>query len=1042
MFLSDTSIKRPVLATVISLLIVVLGIAFMLQMAVRENPDIDPPVVSIDTVYTGAAPQVMDSEITEVIESAISGVEGIRNIQSESRDGRAETTIEFNTSQNVDLAANDVRDAVGRVLSQLPEEAEDPVVRKADANARPMMWITLTSDRLDPSELSDYAERTLTDRMSILDGVARIRIGGDRRYAMRIWLDRQAMAARDLTVSDVEQALRGGNLELPAGRLESEARELTVRTESRLRDPEEFASLVVKQEDGYQIRLGEVARIERGVESERSILRSNGEGAIGLGIVRQSKANTIEVSDRVRAEIDAIQGDLPEGVELTASYDESLFIREAIKEVVKTLLLAIGLVVVIIFLFLRTIRATFIPAVTIPVSLIGAFIIMAPLGFSINVLTLLAMILAVGLVVDDAIVVLENVQRRIEEGEPPLVAAFHGTRQVGFAVIATSLTLIAVFIPIAFLQGSVGRLFEEFGLTMAAAVAFSSLIALTLAPMLCSKWLKAPDRTRRPNWFMRSTEAGLDGLTRGYRWLLERVIVLPLAVLGVALLVALLSVPLFSLLPNELTPTEDRGVIIIPSTAPEGATPQETFRSVLQVEEAIRPVYERGDANRIFSIVGWGNVPNSGFTILGLAPWDERDMKQQEITQEIFPKILAIPGLRAFAVNPPGLGQSSFEQPIQIVVGGSDYETVGNWADQLVGRASENQRILNLDTDYKETRPQLSVSIDRKRAADLGIRVQDISTTLESMIASRTVGSYLDRGREYDVIVQLEDSARMTPSDLESIFVRADSGELVPLSSLVTLTERGAPPSLTRVDRLPSVTITASLASGYDLGEALAYFEGLADEELPESARLSYLGQSQEFQESSNEIYFTFLLALVIVFLVLAAQFESFIHPAIIMLVVPLAVTGALLALWLTGMSINIYSQIGAILLIGLMAKNGILIVEFANQLREEGRSVREAIVEGTVLRFRPILMTAISTVVGAVPLVLSSGAGAESRGAIGVVVIGGLVLATLLTLFVVPVLYDLLARFTASRNAVAKQLERESQSVVSTAREEGHPAE
>lgn len=1021
MILSDTSIKRPVLATVVNLLIMVLGFASLLQLAVRENPDIDPPVVSILVNYTGASPQVIESEVVEIIEDAIATVEGIRYIESQSRDGVAWITINFNLDRDADAAANDVRDAIGRVANRLPEQADAPIVRKADADARPMLWISMTSDRMDAAELTDYARRYLVDRFSVLDGVASINIGGERRFAMRIWLDRRAMAARNITISEVENALRANNLELPAGRIESVTRELTVRTTTRLSTPEEFAEIVVARTPQYQVRLGEIARVERGVESERTLMRSNGQEGVGLGIIRQSNANVIDVSNRVREALEEIEENLPPGVSTVISYDESLFVRAAVEEVLWALMIAVVLVILVIFFFLRSVRATAIPAFTIPVSIVGAFIIMAPAGFSINVLTLLALILAVGLVVDDAIVMLENVQRRIDdEGEPPLIAAVRGARQVAFAIIATTLTLVAVFVPIAFMEGNVGRLFTEFGFVMAAAVTISSVVALTLAPMLSSKWLRP---TSGGNAFVRLSGRLLDALTAGYRWSLQVALRMPIVVLALGTLAAVASFQLYGLIPQELTPIEDRSYIIIPSTAPEGATPAETYRSVQVIEAQLKQFEEEGLANRVFTIIGFGGVGNRGFTILGLVPWEEREVRQQDIAQRVFPMLENAPGVRAFAVNPPGLGQSSFRQPVQVVVSGADYGEIKRWTDRIVARAQQNPGLLNVDTDYDENRPQLDISVDRRRAADLGINAQDVARAIETMIASRVVGRYLDRGREYDVILQAAPDDRASPMDLENIFLRAEEDRLVPLSSLISIEEHGASPRLTRIDRLPSITINASLAEGYSLGDALNFFQQLAAEELPPEARLGYLGQSLEFVETSGAIYVTFLLALLIVFLVLAAQFESWIHPLIIMLVVPLAITGALIGLLISGISLNIYSQIGMILLIGLLTKNGILIVEFANQLRDEGCNIREAIVEGSVLRFRPILMTTVSTVFGALPLVMAKGAGAESRAAIGVVVTGGMLFASLLTFYVVPVLYDLLARFTRSRNAVEQDL-------------------
>ncbi|RFA31022.1 multidrug transporter AcrB [Alkalilimnicola ehrlichii] len=1026
MILSDISVKRPVFATVISLLIVILGVASLRQLPVREYPNIDPPIVSISTTYQGAAPEVVNNEITEIIERGISGVDGIRDITSQSREGRSQTTIQFHLSADVDAAANDVRDAVSRVLNQLPEDADTPIVAKADADARPMMWITLTSDRYSAVEVSDYAERHLIDRLAVLDGVAQVRIGGQRRYAMRVWLNRQSMAAHGIVVADVENALRRNNVELPAGRVESQMRDLSVRTDSRLNTPEEFERLVITYRDGAPIRIGDIARVETGIEDDTTSLRANGVTAIGVGIIRQSQANTITVADLVRAEVALIEPTLPDGIHMRVNYDESQFIRASIREVIQTLLIAIGLVVAVIFLFLRNLRATFIPAVTIPVAITGAFILMAPLGFSVNVLTLLALLLAIGLVVDDAIVVLENVQRRIDEGEPPLLAAYRGTRQVAFAVIATTATLVAVFVPLAFMEGNVGRLFTEFGLALAAAVIFSSIVALTLTPMLCSKWLHNSGQQNAAQQF---GERALELLASGYRWTLRKALAMPVVVISVAVLLSLSAYQLMQILPQELTPTEDRGVFMIPSSAPKGSTLEATDASLREIEEIIMPLLESGEVERMLTVLGTQGNTDSAFTIVGLAPWSERSRSQQEVVAEVMPQLMAIPGLRAFAINPPGLGQSGFSSPVQFVIGGPDYETLRDWSERIVDRASENPRLLNLNTDYEETRPQLGLQIDRQRAADLGVPISEISRVLQTMLASRPVTTYLDRGREYDVMLQAERAERASPQDLGNIFVRSETtGALVPLSGLLTLDERGAPPSLNRIDRMPAVTISASLAPGYDLGTALAYMNQIAAEELPPEARISYSGLSDEFQRAGGAILVTFGLALLIVYLVLAAQFESFIHPFVIMTSVPLAITGALASLWLTGISLNIYSQIGMILLIGLMAKNGILIVEFANQLRDTGMSVREAIVEGAVLRLRPVLMTAISTVFGALPLIMATGAGAESRAAIGVVIIGGLSFASVLTLYLTPVLYDLLARFTRPAGAVAQDLEKLAQ--------------
>ena len=1024
MILSDVSIKRPVFATVISLLIVVFGIASLQNLPVREYPDIDPAVVSVSVSYLGAAPEVIDSQIVQLVEGAISGVDGIRTIESRSRIGSSRTTIEFESGRDVDNAANDVRDAVSRIIDRLPDEADAPVVVKADADARPMMWVTMTSDRMSPEAMTDYARRVLVDQLSVLTGVAEIRIGGERRYAMRVWLDPNKMAARRITVNDIEQAMRANNVELPAGQIESLSRNLTVRADNRLNTPEEFGELMIRRQDGYPIRLAEVARIEQGVENDDSRLRTEGRTAIGLGIVRQSRANTVAVADRVRAEIEGIRPTLPAGMDMNVNYDESIFIRASIREVLITLGIAVSLVILVIFLFLRSVRATLIPAFTIPVAIIGAFIALGALGFSLNVLTLLALILAIGLVVDDAIVMLENIQRRIDDGEPRLTAAWNGARQVAFAIIATTLTLISVFVPISFMGGNVGRLFTEFGFTLAAAVIFSSIVALTLAPMLCSKWLTPSSGEH--NQLFRASESILTGLNNGYRALLTGALARPGLILIGALIFTLLAALVFPRLGQELSPTEDRGVFIVPSSAPQGANADYTDHHVKKIEAVLQPLLDNGEAERVLSIVGFRGQVDSAFTIVRLKPWDQRQRSQQDIVASIMPQLMSVPGLRAFAINPPGLGQSGFSQPISFVIGGPDYETVQRWSEDILERAQENPNLLNLDIDFELTRPQLAVDIDRLRAADLGVSPEDVGRTLQTLLASRSVTRYVDRGREYDVMLQAEAGQRARPEDLSVLFVRADDGEtLLPLSAFASLREFGASPELRRVDRLPAITLTGSLAPGYDLGQALDYLNDLASD-LPPEARISYKGLSREFSDASAAIYITFALAFLIVFLVLAAQFESWVHPLIIMLSVPLAITGALISLWITGISLNVYSQIGMILLLGLMAKNGILIIEFANQLRDQGMAVREAILEGAILRFRPVLMTTISTIFGAIPLVLASGAGAESRAAIGVVIMGGLLIAVGMTLFLIPVLYNLLARFTRSVDAVAKDLERE----------------
>ncbi len=1022
MTLSEFSIKRPVFATVLSLLIVVLGVASLLRLPIRELPDVDTTVISVTVAYTGAAPEIIDTEIVETMEGAIAGIAGIKTITSQSRQGQARITIEFESDRPIDEAANDVRDAVSRVRGELPEDVDEPQITKSDSDADPVMRLAITSDRLSAAEITDYAQRFIVDRLATLDGVAQVDIFGERRYAIRIWLDRRAMAARNLTVEDVEAALRRNNVELPAGDLESDTREFTIRTVSRLSKAEEFEAIVVDRIDNYPIRLADIAQVVRGVEDTDTVVRSNGEEAVGLGVLRQSKANTIAISNAIRAQIEQIRPILPEGMKITVGSDDATFINASIHEVGYALGIAIVLVVLVIYAFLVSLRATLVPAVTIPVAVIGAFIAIYALGFSLNVLTLLALILAIGLVVDDAIVVLENVQRRVDLGESPLVAAALGTRQVTFAVIATSITLVAVFVPLSFMEGQVGRLFAEFGFVLAAAVLLSMLVALSLCPALCAMWLKGDEgRGRLGRWI----HHGLDRLGQGYRRLLALTLQAPLLVLLAAALFGAASIGLYLSLPKELTPLEDRGVIFIPVTGPQGSTVAYSDRQAQRVEQAVDPLLANGTADRIFAIVGSMNQANRSFVVMRLADWSKRDQSADAIGRSLLPELGKIASVRAFPTTPSGLGLRGSNSPLRVVIGGPDYESVQAWTRALVERAEQNPGLQNVETDFEENQPQFDVLIDRAKADDLDIGIDEIGRTLQTMLASTETTNYVDRGREYPVILQARAEDRRTPTDLANIFVRSGNDRsLVPLNAIVTTEERAAAPALRRYDRLPAIIISAALAPGYDLGSAIAFMQDAAAETLPPEARLGFDGQSAQYLETSSGIAITFALALLIVYLVLAAQFESFLHPLIIMVTVPLGLTGALLALWLSGITINVYSQVGVILLVGLMAKNGILIVEFANQLRDEGADIRDAILDASALRLRPIVMTVLATILGAVPLALGSGAGAESRIAIGTVIIGGLGIATLLTLFVTPVLYDLLARYTRPANTIERRLE------------------
>jgi multidrug efflux pump len=1026
MMLSDLSVRRPVFAAVLSLLLIAFGLLSFDRLPLREYPDINPPIVSVETRYPGASAQVVETKITQLVEDAIAGIEGIRTISSASRDGSSQVTVEFDVQRDIDAAANDVRDRVARTVDRLPEEADPPEIAKADANTQQIMWLSLSSDRLSQLELSDFARRFVQDRLAMVSGVASVRIGGEREYAMRVWLDRQALAARGLTVLDVEAALRRENVELPAGRVESFEREFTVRVERSYGTAEDFAALVLRQgSDGYLVRLGDVARVEVGPANDRSELRANGIPTVGLGVSAQAKANVLDTARSVKAELARMSTGLPEGMEIVAGFDASIYIEQAILEVYKTLMVATGLVVLVIYLFLGSFRAMLVPALTVPVSLTAAFIVLWTMGFSVNLLTLLALVLSIGLVVDDAIVVLENVYRRVEAGEPPLLAAYRGARQVGFAVIATTLVLIAVFVPIAFMEGNLGRLFSEFSLAIAGAVCFSSLVALTLVPMAASKLLRPAKERSGPaalvdRAFARFStiySSSLGGLIQRPLW----VSVFLLAVVGAGW-------QLFSSLPQEYSPTEDRSSFFVLMNAPEGASFEYTQRYARDMENVLLPLLDQGEAYRVLVSTprfGSGAAVNNSIAIVSLENWDQRERSTQEIVGGLFPALSAMPGVRAFPIQPAGLGQRGFSTPVQFVLGGDTYEALAGWRDAFLAKASENPRLLNLDADYKEVKPQLLIQVDRNRAADLGVSVSEVGRTLETMLGSRRVTTYLDRGEEYDVILQAEDGDRRTPGDIENLYVRASkSGALVPLSSLVTVSEGADAATLNRFNRLRSITISANLAPGYTLGEALSYLRGVAEETLPTEARIDYKGQSRELQESSSSVLVTFALALLVVFLVLAAQFESFIHPLIIMLTVPLAVVGALLGLELSGGSLNIYSQIGIVMMVGLAAKNGILIVEFANQLRDAGASVEEAILEAARLRLRPIVMTSISTVIGVLPLILGGGAGAESRLAIGVVVFAGVLFSTVLTLGVVPTFYRLLAPYTRSPEAVTQTLE------------------
>ena len=1027
MILTDLSVKRPVFASVISLLLVAFGLVSFDKLPLREYPNIDPPVVSIDTNYRGASAAVVESRITQLIEDRISGVEGIRHVSSSSSDGRSSVTLEFDISRNIEDAANDVRDRISGLLDNLPDEADPPEVQKANGSDEVIMWLNLVSDQMTTLELTDYTNRYLSDRFSVVDGVARMRIGGGKVYAMRIWLDRQALASRSLTVADVEAALRAENVELPAGSIESKERHFTVRLERGYRTAEDFANLVITQgEDGYLVKLSDVARVEIGSDEERIMFRGNKEAMIGLGVSKQSTANTLEVARAVNALVDKINPTLPAGMSIKRSYDSSVFIEASIKEVYQTLFTAMILVIIVIYLFLGSVRAMLIPAITVPVSLLGTFIVLYALGYTINLLTLLAMILAIGMVVDDAIVMLENIHRRIEEGDSPLKAAFLGAREVAFAVIATTLVLVAVFMPITFLEGDLGKLFKEFAVTMSAAVLFSSLVALTLTPMMCSKLLKP---SSQDSWLVRKVDGIMTKVSNRYQLSLKSAMAHPILV-SILVLVALgSSVYLVQKVPQEFAPQEDRGSLFLMVNGPQGASYEYIESYMNEVENRLMPLVETGDIKRLLIRAprGFGRAADfsNGMAIIVLEDWGKR-RPVKEVIVDINKRLANLAGVQAFPVMRQAFGRG-VGKPVQFVIGGPSYEELARWRDIMMQKAAQNPKLLGLDHDYKETKPQLRVVIDRDRAASLGVSISNIGRTLESMLGSRLVTTFMRDGEEYDVIVEGERDNQNTAADLQNIYVRSErSQELIPLSNLVTVEEFADASSLNRYNRMRAITIEASLEDGYSLGEALDYMNQLARTYLPVEAVISYKGQSLDYQESGSSMYFVFILALGIVFLVLAAQFESYIHPVVIMLTVPLATVGALIGLWLTGQSLNIYSQIGIIMLVGLAAKNGILIVEFANQLRDKGVDFDKAIIQASAQRLRPILMTGITTAAGAVPLVLAVGAGAETRFVIGVVVLSGILLATLFTIFVIPAAYGLFARNSGSPEAIAQQLEKE----------------
>ena len=1013
--LFELCIRRPVFASVLSIVVLLIGAISYTRLSVREYPRIDEPVVSVQTTYKGASAEVIESQVSKVLEDSLSGIEGVEVMTSQSRSERSNINVRFRLTRDPDSAAADVRDKVARVRGKLPEAVDEPVIAKVEADSFPILFIGVQAGRLTPLAASDYLNRYVKPRLSVLPGAADVRLFGERQISMRIDVDRDKLAAYRLTVQDVEDALRRQNVEIPSGRIESTAREFSVVAQTDLATRGQFENVIVANVAGYPVRLSDLGSVHVAPLDERIFARFNGETAINIGVIKQAVANPLELSRTVRAEIGRINENLPGGMQLVMSYDSSVFIERSISSVFHTIGEAIALVVLVIFVFLRNLRATLVPLITIPVSLVGAFGLMFLFGFTINTLTLLAMVLAIGLVVDDAIVVLENIYRNLEDGMERRQAAIVGIKEIGFAVIAMTLTLAAVYAPLAFATGRTGRLFIEFALTLAGAVMVSGFVALTLSPMMCSVLLK---HQTSHGWLYNRIERGFDAMTHGYDRLLMRLLDRRWIVVAIAIATAVGAGFLFRAMKSELAPTEDRGVIFGLVSAPQGSSPSYTAERVRDIEKMYAAVPEGVATN---SFAGDPTAIDAR-VVLRLKPWEQRTRKQQQITRELQPKFAALPGINAFAQNPPSLGQSPRSTPLEfIVMSQVPYSDLQAMVDRLIADLSKYPGVQNIQTDLKLNTPELRVDVNRDKMSDLGVPVETVGRTLETMLGGRQVTRFKRDGEQYDVIVQVAPRDRTRPNDISDIYVRTRSQQMVPLSNILDVKEGVSPQSLNHFNRQRAVAVTATLAPGYALGDALTAAHASAARTLPPTAQTDLNGVSREYRDSAGSIYLTFVLALAFIYLVLAAQFESFVDPFVIMLSVPLSITGALLALWLTGGTLNIYSQIGLITLVGLITKHGILIVEFANQLREKGMAAKQAVREAAVLRLRPILMTTGAMVLGAVPLAIAEGAGAESRQQIGWVIVGGMTLGTLLTLFVVPTVYTLVAR---GRTKVAMPLD------------------
>ncbi|MCX7637404.1 MAG: efflux RND transporter permease subunit [Cyclobacteriaceae bacterium] len=1003
--LSTISINRPVLATVFSLVIVLFGVIGFSYLGVREFPSVDPPVITVSTTYVGANADIIESQITEPLEEAINGIPGIKNITSTSREGRSNITVEFDLSVDLEAAANDVRNKVSGAMNRLPPDVDPPVVEKADADSSPIMFFTVMSDKRDPLELSRIVENVFKERLQTIPGISSVQIWGQKRYSMRLWMDPIKLASLKLSPSDVLQAVNRENVELPSGRVEGQTTELTVRTKGRLTTVEDFNNLIIKESGDQVVRFSDVGYAQLYPENERTILRRDGVPGVALAIIAQPGANNIDIAQRVYQRLEQIKRDLPPDISYQMSFDSTRYILASIAEVRETIFIAFLLVLSIIFLFLRDWRTTLIPVVTIPISLIGTFFVMYILGFTINVLTLLGIVLAIGLVVDDAIVVLENIYTKIEEGEDPKSAAKRGSTEIYFAVISTTVALVAVFLPVIFLEGLTGRLFREFGMVVASAVVISSFVSLTLTPMMSSRLLK---RREKQPWLYRVTEPFFNKLTSGYSsWLHAFMKRRWLAFVIIAVAAALIYY-IGSGLPSELAPMEDRSEFRIQAQAPEGATFEYMDSYIRELTAFVQKEVPEHQGLVSVTAPGFGGSGvNSGFVRVILKDREERERSQQEIVDDITAKVRRFTGVRTFLTQGQTIGDRRGGFPVQFVIQAAELEKLKEVLPAFMAKAMASPKFAFVDLDLKFNKPEINIVIDREKARTLGVNVMDIAQTLQLGLSGSRFGYFIMDGKQYQIIGQVERANRNEPLDLRTLYVKNRRGELIQLDNLVTTYESSNPPQLYRFNRYSSAKVSAQLAKGVALGEGIAEMERIADEVLDESYTTSLDGASRQFVESSSSIYQAFFIALAIIYLVLAGQFESFRDPFIIMFTVPLALAGAVFSLWYFDQTLNIFSQIGIIMLIGLVTKNGILIVEFANQRKEQGMNLFEAVIDAAESRFRPIIMTSLSTILGILPIALALGAGSESRVSMGIAVIGGMIFGTLLTLFVIPAIYS-----------------------------------